>query len=141
MDVPTTPAARLYLKSQKTRGTHRTKKEGLQPEHIKPSKASKHKRNTGGKGDIAVKALGSPFATVVWPAIQPSVPDPPWRAVLSVFSLLWQARPGGPSLEGRLLAGWLRGWVRGWLAGCDWPAAWSLGDCWMASWLGGCPPT
>jgi len=64
MQVPTTPVARAYLNSQKTRGTHRTPKEGLLPQHTKPSKSAKHRRSTGGKVSVLAGVIG--HKVVVW---------------------------------------------------------------------------
>ncbi len=52
------------MNCQKTRGSHRTRKQGSAPEHTKPSKAAKHLRSTGGRASVLAGATGN--RVVVW---------------------------------------------------------------------------
>ena len=62
--VPTTAKARDYLAKQKTRGSWRKRSEGLNPEHVKPSKQAKHRRNTGGRTSVLAGVTG--HKVTVW---------------------------------------------------------------------------
>ena len=52
--APTIPNARDDLAEEKTQGSWRKRSEGLQPQHVKPSKSAKHCRNTDSRtSDLA----------------------------------------------------------------------------------------
>ena len=57
--VPTSANARGYLAKQKSRGSSRKRSEGLQAQHVKPSKSAKHRRNTGREGRGVWDALSA----------------------------------------------------------------------------------